>query len=113
MLSREARKESIRQFKEQKTTAGIYAVRSSSTGSVWVGGSRNLGATQNGCWFTLRNGSHIEKPLQMEWNAAGESAFTFEVLEAFDEDLHPLEAAEMLKTRKAAWVEQLNAKPLL
>ena len=113
MLSKESRKESIRQFKEQKVLAGIYAVRSAVTGNVWVGGSKNLDATKNGCWFTLRIGTHIEKSLQKEWNAHGESSFTYEVLEVFPEDLHPLEVPDSLKSQKSSWVQQLNAQPLL
>ena len=113
MLSKDSRKESIRKFKEQKASIGIYAVRCAATGSVWVGGSKNLDATKNGIWFCLRNGSHIEKSLQNEWNAQGDSVFTYEVLEVFPEDLHPLEVAGMLKAHKCSWVQQFNAQPLL
>ena len=113
MTSKESRKDLIRNFKEQKVQLGIYAVRCNATGNTWVGGSKNLTATQNGCWFTLRTGSHIHKALQKEWNALGESSFTYEVLEVFDEDLHPLAVADQLKARKNHWVEQLSAQPLL
>jgi len=112
MSSNESRKDAVRKFKEKKVSVGIYAVRSA-TGGVWVGGSKNLDATRNSCWFTLRIGSHIEKSLQKEWNAQGESSFSYEVLEVFPEDLHPLEVGDMLKARKSSWVQQFNAQPLL
>jgi hypothetical protein len=89
MPSKESRKEAIREFKERKPLLGAYAVRCTSTGRVWVGASRNLDATKNGCWFCLRNGSHLEKSLQDEWNVQGESSFQYEILSTLDKDVHP------------------------
>jgi hypothetical protein len=104
MQSKESRREAIRNFKEQKPLAGAYAVRCTVTGQLWAGVSRNLDATKNGCWFMLRSGSHQEKSLQAEWNAKGEHAFAYEVLEATDEEVHPLHVAALLKVKKSTWV---------
>ncbi|MGA3048264.1 MAG: GIY-YIG nuclease family protein [Terracidiphilus sp.] len=112
MLSKESRKESIRKFKERKSLLGAYAVRCVETGQVWVGVSRNLDATKNGCWFCLRNGIHREKSLQDEWNARGEAAFQYEMLDALDEDMHPLEVDGLLKGLKNDWVARLGAQSL-
>lgn len=113
MLSRESRKEAVRQYKEKKPSIGIYAVRCNSTGRIWVGTSRNLAATKNGCWFSLRGGLHRDKPLQDEWNAQGESAFQYEIVDVISEDAHPLEIADSLKAMKVDWMARLNAQPLL
>jgi hypothetical protein len=113
MLSKDARKEAIRQFKEQKPEAGMYAVRCTETGHVWVGKSRNLDAAKNGCWFSLRNGMHREASLQKEWNEFGESAFEYEILEKLDADLHPMQVEDLLKAGKSKWLSQLKAQPLL
>ena len=107
------KKEAIRKFKEQKAPAGAYAVRCTTTGRVWVGVSRNLDATKNGCWFMLRSGGHIEKSLQNEWNQHGEAAFQYQVLETLDDDLHALAIADLLKQTRDRWVKQLSATPLL
>jgi hypothetical protein len=88
MESKLSRKESVRKFKEQKSLMGAYVVRCAITGRAWVGASRNLNATKNGCWFTLRNGLHVEKSLQAEWDAQGESAFQYEILDTLEEDVH-------------------------
>ena len=61
MESKAARKEAIQKFKERKTALGVFAVRCTATGRVWVDSSRNLDAAKNGTWFGLRNGSHREK----------------------------------------------------
>ena len=113
MPSKESRKETIRKFKERKSLLGAYAGRCIATGRVWVGASRNLDATKNGCWFCLRSGSHQDKSLQAEWNAQGESAFQYEILSALDEDVHPLEVDDMLKEQKKSWIARLGAQPLL
>jgi hypothetical protein len=113
MQSKESRREAIRNFKEQKPLAGAYAVRCTVTGQLWAGVSRNLDATKNGCWFMLRSGSHQEKSLQAEWNAQGEQAFEYEVLEALGDDVHSLNVASLLKEMKSMWVARLGASPLL
>jgi hypothetical protein len=112
MLAKESRKEAVRKFKERRPILGAYAVRCTATGRVWVGASRNLNATKNGCWFTLRNGLHQEKSLQTEWNLHGESAFEYEVLAGLAEDVHPLEVEVLLKEKKNEWMTRLGAQPL-
>jgi hypothetical protein len=112
MPSKESRKEIIREFKERKPLLGAYAVRCTATGRVWVGASRNLNATKNGTWFCLRNGSHMEKSLQEEWNAQGESSFEYAILDKLNEDVHPLVVEDLLKEKKNTWVAQLGALPL-
>jgi len=112
MQLKESRKESIRQFKEKKSLLGAYAVRCTATGRIWVGVSRNLDATKNGCWFCLRNGLHTEKSLQEEWNTQGESAFQYEILGALEQDVHPLEVEGLLKEMKSSWVARFGAQPL-
>ena len=113
MISKESRKEAIRKFKERKPLLGAYAIRCTVTGHVWVGVSRNLEASKNGSWFTLRSGSHREKSLQDEWNAYGEPAFEYEILVVLDEEVHPLEVDDLLKAQKQNWAVRLGARPLL
>jgi hypothetical protein len=112
MESKVARKEAIKKFKETKPVLGAFAIRCTPTGRVWVGTSRNLDAIKNRSWFSLRNGNHSDKSLQEEWNAHGESAFQYEILEKLDEDVHPLEVFDLLKEKKNHWIEQLGAQPL-
>lgn len=113
MLSREFRKEVIRNFKEQKSTIGVYAVRSKVSGHAWVGASKNLEATRNSCWFQLRNKLHQAKSLQELWNSQGESAFEYEMVDRLDEDVHAMEIDDLLKQRRSDWATRLNAQQLL
>ena len=112
MPNNESRKEIIRRLKEQKSDVGIYAVRCTVTGRVWVGATNNLQATQNRCWFTLRNGLSVDSSLQEEWNLHGEPAFRYEILDCFKKDLHPLEVDELLKKHRSDWAAKFGAQPL-
>jgi len=80
---------------------------------VWVGASRNLDAGRNSVMFSLRIESHREPSLQQAWNAHGESAFTYEVLEKLDDDVIPMAVKDLLAEKKKHWLTQLNAQGLL
>ena len=110
MESKADRKEAIRKFKERKPALGVFAVRCTASGRVWVDMSRNLEAAKNGSWFCLRNGSHRDKALQAEWNARGEAAFQYEILEKLDDDVHPMAVGDLLKAARTRWIEQLGAR---
>jgi hypothetical protein len=112
MLSKADKKEAIRKFKEQKTLLGAFAVRCTASRRVWVGASLNLGTQKNSIWFALRLGKHLDKSLQEEWNVHGEPAFEYEILEALDDDVHPLQVADLLKQKKSHWIAQLGARPV-
>lgn len=113
MPSNASRKEAIRTFKELKPSVGIYALRCTSTGHAWVGMSRNLDASKNSSWFQLRNRLHQDKSLQLEWDAYGEAAFKYEMLDRIEEDVHPLELHDRLKLKRSDWVARLGAQQLL
>ena len=110
-MDKASRRELVRDYKERKVVAGVYAVRCAPSGEVWTAGSRNVDAQQNSLWFSMRNGSHINRPMQEAWTAHGESAFSFEVLERVDDEaLTPQGVLDRLKVRQQHWLETLGAK---
>jgi hypothetical protein len=110
MESKAARKEAIQKFKERKPALGVFAARCRVSGRVWVDVSRNLDAAKNGTWFGLRSGGHRDKSLQAEWNAHGEDAFVYEILEKLDEDVHPMAVADLLKSARNRWIAQSGGR---
>ena len=74
--------------------------------------SPNLDAAHNGAWFQLRAGLHPDKRLQDEWNACGEEAFNFEVLETLDHDLSPVGIRDILRDKKRKWATEVGGYPL-
>jgi hypothetical protein len=103
------RKAAIAAYKERKVPFGIFAVRCSTTGQVWVGRSQHLDTQQNGLWFALKHGSGMNRDLQAAWNACGEAAFTFEELERLPDETLPYVRQAKLKDRLAHWKAELDA----
>lgn len=100
------KKDLIREYKEQKSTPCIFAVRCGD--QVWVGPSKNLQKQQNSIWFQLRQNGHMNKAMQAAWNAGDDAAFTFKVLEEVTDE-NPQMIALLLKERDVYWREQLGA----
>lgn len=110
-MDKQSRRQLVRDFKEKKAPLGVYAVRCAPTGEVWVAASKNLEAQERSIWFGLRLGTYINKAMLAAWNAHGEAAMSFEVLEAIDEpDLTPVGLADLLKARERHWIAALGAK---
>lgn len=62
-------------------SSGVYRIRCTSTGKIYVGSSvdlRNRWASHRG---QLRRGAHGNRRLQLAWNKYGEAEFDFSVLE--------------------------------
>ena len=104
------RKAAIAEYKSRKTPRGTFAVRFAGDGPAWVDAAPDLDAARNGLLFMLRNGLHRNKELQAEWDAQGEAAFRYEVLEKLEDDLAPMAWRDLLKDKKKEWVERLDAR---
>lgn len=105
------RKAATAAYKEREAVAGIYVLRAAS-GAAWVGHARDIDAIGNRLWFTLRNGSHLNKALQAAWQSEGEAAFSLEPLELVDADTLGFTPDKVLRTRASAWCERLGAQPV-
>jgi hypothetical protein len=110
-MDKQARRAALRDYKEKKTAAGVYAIRCAPTGEVWVGGSRNIDSQQNSIWFGLRMGGHVNRAVQAAWTTHGEAALSFEVLQRIEaEEMTPLGLADLTKSRERHWLAALGAK---
>ena len=110
-MDKSDRRQLVRDYKEKKTAAGIYALRCAVAEAVWVGVSHNIDAQANSVGFVLRMGSHPNREIQAALRAHGGEAFVYEVLERIDEpELTPLGLADLLKRRERHWIEALGAK---
>lgn len=114
-MNRQDRKAAISAWKERGSAAGIYALRSATTGAVWVGAAPDVRTIRNRILFTLRHGSHRARDLQAAWAGDGEAGLGFEVLEVMDpgeETPAPYVVTDWLKARAAHWRALLKAHPL-
>ncbi|MFZ2156361.1 MAG: GIY-YIG nuclease family protein [Bradyrhizobium sp.] len=107
-MKSEDKKAAIAAYKERKTVAGIYVIRCSTSGQVWVGQSPNLDTIQNRIWFSLRMGSNSNRELQNAWTAHGGNDFTFEAIERLKDEELAYVRDTLLKERAAHWRSVLN-----
>ena len=103
------RKAAIAAYKKRKTAAGIYAVRCAASGQAWIGQTLNLDTIQNRIWFSLRVGSNANPDLKSAWMEHGADAFSFEPLEALEEEELSYVRDTLLKERAIHWRTRLNA----
>ena len=109
-MSKERRKELLAAYKEKKPRPGIFSVRCTVTGQVWVQANPNLDTCKNGVWAALRFGGHPNKVLQTQWTTHGADAFVLEEIEALaEDDLPSWELTSKLKSRERHWREALGA----
>ncbi|GER21480.1 NUMOD3 domain-containing DNA-binding protein [Variovorax boronicumulans] len=82
--------------------SGIYAIRNTINGKVYIGSAVCFGRRWNMHRHKLRQGEHHSKKLQASWNKHGASAFVFEVLELVYD-------LEQLIPREQALIDSLGA----
>ncbi len=63
---------------------GVFALRNTKNGRVFLGSSLNLKNKDVTLKMSLKNGNHFNSALQEDWNKYGEEAFVYEVLETLE-----------------------------
>jgi hypothetical protein len=79
------RKAAIREYRDRARPAGMFCVRNTATGRVFLGGSVDLPSMLNRQRFQLEMGGHASRELQTDWNASGPDAFAIEVVDTLDD----------------------------
>ena len=106
------RKEAIAEYKNRKIPRGTFVVRLGENGTTWVDSTPDLYAAKNGLLASLRMGVHRNPELQAEWNANGEGAFHYEVLEKLEDDLAPMVWQDLLKDKRKEWLARLGGRAI-
>lgn len=103
------RKELKLQYKMTERPKGIFQIRNTANGKIFVGGSPNLDKVYNKHELQLKVGSHPNKALQADWKTFGPEKFVCEVLE----ELKPAEEPgrddrKELERMEERWLEKLQ-----
>ncbi|MBC2776578.1 GIY-YIG nuclease family protein [Parasphingopyxis marina] len=108
------RKAAIAAYREREIATGVFALRFAGEARVWVGGAKEIAGTENRLRFSLRGGAYPRPALQRAWNAWGEAAFAFEILELLEleEDVTDFVRSARLASRLTHWREALAAEPI-
>jgi hypothetical protein len=103
------RKELQREYKERAKPAGVYQVKNTANGRLFLGSSLNLEGLLNRNRFMLRNNGHTNKALQADWNQYGPDQFIFEILEVVQVRDDPnFNLNDELTLLEMIWLEKLQ-----
>ena len=97
------------EYKLSHRPMGVFQIRNTINGRLFVDSSLNVPGKINRHKFALNAGLHQSRSLQLDWNEMGESAFVFETLE----DVNPrpdanYDYASDLLTLEDLWLEKLE-----
>ncbi len=103
------RKELKRQYKETRHPMGLFRVRNTVNGKVFIGTSVNLTVALNSQRAKLSLGGHVNSALQSDWNQLGADAFEFDILDTLTPperlDYNP---ADDLRALEELWLDKLS-----
>lgn len=103
------RKEIHREYKERVKPSGIFQIKNTVNGKVFLGSSLNLEGPLNRHRFMLRIGSHPNKALQKDWDELGPDKFVFEILEVVKiKDDPNFNLKDELTLLEMIWLEKLE-----
>lgn len=103
------KKELKRAYRERPKTAGVFQIKNTVSGKLYLGSSLNLDGTLNRHRFMLANGSHFNRALQEDWKQAGPDAFVLEILETVDVRDEPgFDLEGELGLLEEIWLEKLR-----
>ncbi len=80
-MDKQSRKDIAAQYKTRTMTGGVYCIRCTETGQVWLHKTTDMQGSKNRHTFSLSTKTCPEPSMLKDWKAYGSEAFKFEVLE--------------------------------
>lgn len=98
-----------KEYKENPRPSGVFLIRNTVNGKVFVGAGLDIAGIVNRHRFDLTKGGHRNKKLQAEWNEFGGEKFDFEIVD----QISPPESASSdpradLNLLEELWLEKLQ-----
>lgn len=105
-MDKNKKKELIESYKQMKVYMGVYQVKNTVDGKIYIGSINNLKSR----WLTLKwqleQGRFANKELQAAFKAHGENAFEYSVLEEV-EIKEDTDVKWELEAMEKAWLDRL------
>jgi DNA-binding HxlR family transcriptional regulator len=109
MQSSSQRKELKRASKQQVADIGVYQIRNTANGKLYLGSSTNLAGERNSRLFQLKMGKVVfSRELQEDLTRHGAENFKFSVLAVLDPPKPGEDVARLLAELELSWLEQLQ-----
>ena len=97
------------EYKQKKFKVGVFQIRNTVNGKIFVGSSVNLDAIWNRNKGELKFNGHRNKQLQEEWNSFGEENFVYEILSEIEQkDGDNLDYNKEAKKLEEMFIEELQ-----
>jgi hypothetical protein len=108
-METKTRKELVNEYKQREPQMGVFQVRNTVSGKVFIGSSTTIDTVWNSQRMKLETNWHLNKALQAEWNELGADKFVFEVVEMLKaSDNAAVDPKEELKVLEAMCLEKLD-----
>jgi hypothetical protein len=103
------RTEIKRTYKQNRPDMGVYQIRNTVNGKIYVGSSQNLEGTRNSRLFQLRMGKVVfNRELQKDLNEFGAESFEFSILSVLDKPEPGDNIEQSLASLELHWLEKLQ-----
>lgn len=80
-MEKQRKKEIITEYKQKKSTGGVYRIYNKETGKGFIKGDENLEAVENRLLFSQKINSAFTIVMAREWAEYGPDCFAMEILE--------------------------------
>jgi hypothetical protein len=105
------KKELIKEYKNQKHPAGLFAVKNKVENKMFIGISLNLPAKIRGVTFELELGSHAYRNLAEDYKRLGKDQFDISILDEIElKDETEKELKKELEALEEMWIEKLKSE---
>jgi hypothetical protein len=105
------KKELIKEYKNQKHPAGLFAVKNKPENKMFIGTSLNLPAKIRGVTFELELGSHAYRNLAEDYKRLGKDKFDISILDEIElKDETEKELKKELEALEEMWIEKLKSE---
>jgi hypothetical protein len=110
-MDADRRKELLRQYKDNPPPAGVFQIRNSINGKVYVSSAPSVDGKLNSQRFMLQAGGHVNRALQADWARQRPEDFVLEVLEYLkpsSPNASAITVRQELADLEKRWLEKLR-----
>ena len=101
-------KELKEEYRQKKFRIGVFQIRNTVNGKVYIGSSINLDAIWNRNRMELNFGGHRNHALQTEWKQFGGDKFTFEILTEIEQKEDNSDCSKEVRELETMYIDELQ-----
>ncbi len=109
-MDKERKREIVNEYKQRKTTGGVYKVTNTVNGRYMIKAEIDLQSFQNRFNFAMRMNTCLHQKMQKDHKEVGSGAFALEILEETEkkEEESNMGFKDRLKRMEEAWAEKFD-----